>query len=158
MLVRLNIAWPCAIQYLLPLSTVARWVSVLLTRLPQIPCALIRRPRPGVNHLPIATATPGLERKSLNGLTFKSSPCSWPEYHAFQSAPTWRNQLLQKEFVATLYFFVGTSSCAKPAIEKPANANTIKIFFIIFILLFKQSIQCLFFVISKLYISNQVQN
>jgi hypothetical protein len=44
------------------------------------------------------------------------------------------NQLLQKEFVDTLYFSVGVSLCAIPATEKLAKASIITIFFILVIL------------------------
>jgi hypothetical protein len=42
------------------------------------------------------------------------------------------NQLLQNEFVATLYFREAASSCAIPATDTPAKASTIKNFFIQF--------------------------
>ena len=53
-----------------------------------MPCNLVRSPMPGVNHLPTAIDTPGLERKSLKGLRARPRPCSWSEYQAFHSAPT----------------------------------------------------------------------
>jgi hypothetical protein len=49
------------------------------------------------------------------------------------------NQLLQKEFVDTLYFSTGTSSCAIPDIEILASASPNKNFFIMFNFI-KQSI------------------
>ena len=104
------------------------WPST--TDLPQSPCSLVRKPMPGVNHLPTATEAPGPERNFLNGLVDRLFPCSSSEYHAFQSPPTWINQLLQKELVATLYFCTGSESCAIDAVETPASANTINNFFI----------------------------
>ena len=100
------------------------------TVFPQIPCSLVRRPMPGVNHLPTAIAALGPPRKLLKGLTGRFFPCSWSEYHAPHSPPTWINQLFQKELVATLYFCTGSESCAIDAVETPASANTINNFFI----------------------------
>ena len=95
---------------------------------------------PGVNHLPMATEAPGFERNFLKGLSERPRPCSSFEYHAFQSAPTWMNQLLQNELVATLCLSVGSASCAEADRERPAKANAINNFFITFISLIIKNI------------------
>src|SRR3712207_3030455 len=105
MLLKLKRACSLRTQYLLKLPAFTPFVTVL----PQIPCNFVRRPRPGVNHLPIAIEAPGLERNFLKGLLERFIPCSSLEYHAFHSPPTWMNQLLQKELVATLYFCTGSA-------------------------------------------------
>jgi hypothetical protein len=66
----------------------------------------------------------------LNNLEGLIAEFSWLPQKDVPTALAWMNQLLQKEFVETLYFSVGTASCAIEATETPAKASTINNFFI----------------------------
>ena len=123
MLLTLKRACSCTFQYL-KLSSIA---------LPQMPETFVRSPIPGVNHLPMATDACGFERKLLNGLLERSIPCSADAYTADHCTPPCTNQLLQNEFVATLYFSVASVSCAIEVKETLATASIINNFFITFI-------------------------
>src|SRR5574344_1246465 len=102
MLLRLNITCSLRVQYLLALVFLFSETTVR----PQAPLNLVRRPRPGVNHLPTATEKPRLLRKPLRGLFEKLLHTSWLPQNAVPATLACTSQLLQNELVETLSFSV----------------------------------------------------